>query len=1047
MGKGSNTGKAIVTLAGFAFGFYNPVAFGVKAALMGGLYGAAIGSSLWQATHQQKNSDSSSQASYNFDQIANQISSRDRIPIIYGTRKWGGFESYHLTSSDKSSLIKDIIWCEGEIDSISDVRANDLLVVTRSHKTGRTLTAYDSGVKGRTRCQLAIMQGHTTYEYNGYTWTVTGDESNYKGSRTYEEVIIDEKGLDNCSYTFSSGAKTDSPPSNYSTVGGYRRCAWSRFSLASSASLSGNPTLTAVIKGLKVYDPRTKTTAWSNNPAVCIRDYLLNKRYGAGHFITESSIDQESFNEIADYCDELVTTRIPTTLADANAVNAKIKSLQDYLSLNSDLSEDTTNNINDEIASLQNSLITIASNPVKYTLEVTKRYELNIVISESKSHLEILQDMMAVFGGFLVFSNDKVSLRCEMAQSSVYDFNDDNIIENSLVHTQYPIESSSNQFKVTFYDPNNYYTGVSIIVDNLPSQKKRGKLITKEVDLVGCTSQSQASRLARMYRDKVDTSLVYVSFQTGTQAMHLECGDVVTLTKYKYPNGVKTLLFDHVPFRITKLEEDSGIYTIEAEQYNASIYDDSVGAQIQIIDRVALDNPYTDIVPNVTAVASNQNYYIQRDGAVISTLTLTYTIPSYSFINTIIVDYSLDDGETWINAGSTIDSTFTISNVIVGKSYMLRVRVQNSAQRLSSGTITSNILITGKDSAPSDLTDFVVCQYGDYIVVSGDNPSDADFNSIEIRYGGTSWDTAKFVKSITSFPSTFSNSGLDNGTIVFRAKAIDNGGNYSVNDIKYIMEVSGVNDYKNVILTRNDISETQTGTLTNLTKTSSNILVSNSSLEYDDFPEMTYDNAPFTEYSNVVKSVSYLSAVIDTGKTGKTGINYIFEYNFYDTTPLYDSFPDRTYDEYPLDTYDHVTVKNTITTKVRFSNDNIQWTSWQTYLAGQYNFRYIQYSLSAEYESLTARAEITKLLQYYDVPDVTFSKTFTIPITGLDVVFADNNADFYLAPTDITPTVINGLGNVYVDITAITATGLHIDCYDRTGAKCAGTVILVCKGY
>ena len=229
-------------------------------------------------------------------------------------------------------LTKDIVWCEGDIDSISDVRANDLAL----------------------------------------------------------------SSLSGCSYSTNIGAIDSSPPDNYTTTGGYRRVAWSRFSLASSANLSGNPTLTAVIKGKKITDTRTGAYAWSANPSMAVRDYLINKRYGAGHFVNTDNIDEYSFKEIADYCDELVTTRVPTTLSTVDAVNAKIKSLQDYLALN-DLSQETRDNINNEIASLQNSLINIANQPVEYTLEVTPRYELNIIISEQKSHVEILQDMLAVF--------------------------------------------------------------------------------------------------------------------------------------------------------------------------------------------------------------------------------------------------------------------------------------------------------------------------------------------------------------------------------------------------------------------------------------------------------------------------------------------------------------------------------------------------------------------------------------------------------------------------------------------------------------------------
>jgi hypothetical protein len=40
--------------------------------------------------------------------------------------------------------------------------------------------------------------------------------------------------------------------------------------------------ITADIDGRTLYDPRTGLTAFSRNPALAIRDYLTNTRYGRG---------------------------------------------------------------------------------------------------------------------------------------------------------------------------------------------------------------------------------------------------------------------------------------------------------------------------------------------------------------------------------------------------------------------------------------------------------------------------------------------------------------------------------------------------------------------------------------------------------------------------------------------------------------------------------------------------------------------------------------------------------------------------------------------
>ncbi len=64
---------------------------------------------------------------------------------------------------------------------------------------------------------------------------------------------------------------------------------------------AGFPTLTATIKGRKLYDPRTGLTAWSQNPALALADFIASPVYGQGR-----AVDQSTVGALADACDELV---------------------------------------------------------------------------------------------------------------------------------------------------------------------------------------------------------------------------------------------------------------------------------------------------------------------------------------------------------------------------------------------------------------------------------------------------------------------------------------------------------------------------------------------------------------------------------------------------------------------------------------------------------------------------------------------------------------------------------------------------------------------
>ena len=64
------------------------------------------------------------------------------------------------------------------------------------------------------------------------------------------------------------------------------------------------PRINVVMRGQKVFDPRTSLVAYSTNVALAIRDYLTAGVYGYGD--DGAVIDDVSFESGADYCDEIV---------------------------------------------------------------------------------------------------------------------------------------------------------------------------------------------------------------------------------------------------------------------------------------------------------------------------------------------------------------------------------------------------------------------------------------------------------------------------------------------------------------------------------------------------------------------------------------------------------------------------------------------------------------------------------------------------------------------------------------------------------------------
>ena len=84
-----------------------------------------------------------------------------------------------------------------------------------------------------------------------------------------------------------------------------------RFTGGDGTFTGGVPNVSVVLEGKKVYDPRDTLTAYSANPALCMRDYLADATFGLG--AASSEINDASFIAAANTADEAVTLDVGGT--------------------------------------------------------------------------------------------------------------------------------------------------------------------------------------------------------------------------------------------------------------------------------------------------------------------------------------------------------------------------------------------------------------------------------------------------------------------------------------------------------------------------------------------------------------------------------------------------------------------------------------------------------------------------------------------------------------------------------------------------------------
>jgi hypothetical protein len=235
---------------------------------------------------------------------------------------------------------------------------------------------------------------------------------------------------------------------------------------------NGIPEFTTVIKGKKVYDPRTSTTVWSDNPALCLRDYLTSA-YG----ISE---------ETANIDDTLV-------IAAANV-------------------SDQTN-----------------------TDAGTTRYTCNGAFTTNSTPYDMINALLTSMDGSLWYAQGKWRMKPAYWTAPVLDLNEDDLRSNISVSTRHSRRDNFNTVKGTFRGEesnwqNTDYPQVTsaafVIADN-------GQESVADIDLPFTDNSIEARRIALISLERNRQQLT-VNASFGLKTLQVQVGDNVRLTNSRF---------------------------------------------------------------------------------------------------------------------------------------------------------------------------------------------------------------------------------------------------------------------------------------------------------------------------------------------------------------------------------------------------------------------------------------------------------------------------------------------------------------------------------
>ena len=183
--------------------------------------------------------------------------------IIYGKTKVGGVRIYDTTTGGESNtyLHRILAYAGHEIESYEEIYLNDEVVTLDGSGNVTSPARYDGFVR------IKKYYGTTTQAADADLVTETSGE--WSNLHT----------LSNIAYLYI------------------------RLKYKAEVFPNGIPVISTVVKGKKVFDPETSTTAWSDNPALCLRDYISSS-YGLS--IPTSRIADTLVITAKDICDQTV---------------------------------------------------------------------------------------------------------------------------------------------------------------------------------------------------------------------------------------------------------------------------------------------------------------------------------------------------------------------------------------------------------------------------------------------------------------------------------------------------------------------------------------------------------------------------------------------------------------------------------------------------------------------------------------------------------------------------------------------------------------------
>jgi hypothetical protein len=516
----------------------------------------------------------------------------------------------------------------------------------------------------------------------------------------------------------------------------------------------GVPNISCLVRGKKVLDPRTSTTAWSDNPALCIYDYLRDQKYG----LNTSDI------------------LVSTVIASANDCETQV-----------DYDDNGTTRQHD-------------------------KYKLNGVIDTSQKISTNIENMLTAMAGRVVFSGGNFEVHSGKYSTPTVTLDESMVVGDIQFSTKTSRRSTYNGVKGMFLSEELNYTLADYPAQiSSTYQTEDGEPLYLDMTLPFTVDNVRAQRLAKLalLKSRQQRTLIMPVSLAG---LKLKAGDTVYINNTRL--GLSNAPYEVLDYELSYGENitvNLSLIETASEYYDWNVSDQvdfSLATDVQLYDGTPI--PIENLAITETTIVSDDGtvvpslrvfwdestdpfidrYEVQfQRGANLETYGLitdtTSETENWGLITdatTLSVDYggiteSITTADPNYNSYFTTIPQFQINPVQPNIDYTVRVRAINQIGRKSSW-VTATSSAQGDQTAPSIPTITAVGGIKQ-ITIAWDAPSDNDYSHCEI-YENSVNNSSTATKIAIATGETYIRTDLDyNVTKYYWVSSVDYSGNKS----------------------------------------------------------------------------------------------------------------------------------------------------------------------------------------------------------------------------------------------------------------------------